>query len=102
MDIVSKEKRSQMMSNIKGKDTKPEITVRKYLHRHGFRFRLHQKDLPGKPDIVLKKYKTCIFVEGCFWHRPFKDRCSNCRLPKSNKDFWRTKLSSNIERDQKN
>ena len=100
MDKVSRETRSRMMSRIKAKDTAPELLVRSYLHKKGFRFRLHQKDLPGKPDIVLKKYRTCIFVNGCFWHRPLKDRCSNCRMPKTNKSFWKDKLSANIKRDK--
>mgnify|MGYP001300842414 CR=1 FL=1 len=100
MDIVSKEKRSIMMSGIKGKDTHPEIAVRKFLHANGFRFRLHRKDLPGKPDIVLPKLNTIIFVNGCFWHR------HNCKkgkhLPKSNVDFWKDKLEKNKIRDRKN
>ena len=102
MDKVSRESRSRMMSRIKGKDTGPELLVRSYLHKRGFRFRLYQKDLPGKPDLVLKKYKTCIFVNGCFWHRPLKERCGNCRMPKTNKAFWKDKLSANIERDKLN
>lgn len=69
MDIVDQRTRSRMMAGIKGKDTKPEMVVRRYLHACGYRFRLHRKDLPGKPDIVLAKLKTCIFVHGCFWHR---------------------------------
>ena len=100
MDIVSKEKRSLMMSGIKGKDTGPELTVRKFLHAKGLRFRLHRKDLPGKPDIVLPKMNTCIFVHGCFWHR------HNCKkgkhLPKSNVEFWEEKLGKNKVRDEKN
>ena len=102
MDKVSRETRSRMMSRIKGKDTAPELLVRSFLHKSGFRFRLHQKDLPGKPDLVLKKYRTCIFVNGCFWHRPLKGRCSNCRMPKTNKTFWKDKLSANIKRDKSN
>ncbi|TRN45805.1 very short patch repair endonuclease, partial [Pseudomonas syringae] len=69
MDIVDSATRSRMMSGIRGKNTRPELLVRKFLHAHGFRFRLHRKDLPGNPDIVLPKLKTCIFVHGCFWHR---------------------------------
>ena len=102
MDTVSKETRSRMMSKIKSKDTKPELLVRSYLHKKGFRFRLHQQNLPGNPDIVLKKHNTCIFVNGCFWHRPLKGRCSNCSMPKTNKKYWKKKFSSNIKRDQKN
>lgn len=100
MDIVTKEKRSIMMSGIRGKDTQPEIAIRKFLHANGFRFRLHRKDLPGKPDIVLPKINTCIFVHGCFWHR------HNCKkgkhLPKSNVEFWEEKLGKNKVRDEKN
>ncbi len=100
MDVVSSEKRSLMMSGIKEKDTQPEIAVRKFLHANGFRFRLHRKDLPGKPDIVLPKINTCIFVHGCFWHR---HNCKKGRhLPKSNVDFWKAKLEKNKTRDQKN
>ena len=100
MDIVSKEKRSIMMSGIKGKDTHPEIAVRKFLHANGFRFRLHRKDLPGKPDIVLPKLNTIIFVNGCFWHR---HSCKKGRhLPKSNAAFWKDKLEKNKIRDRKN
>ena len=100
MDVVSSEKRSLMMSGIKGKDTQPEIAVRKFLHANGFRFRLHRKDLPGKPDIVLPKMNTCIFVHGCFWHR---HNCKKGRhLPKSNIEFWEEKLGKNKIRDRKN
>jgi len=79
-DVHSKEIRSYNMSRIKGKNTKPEMLVRKFLHANGFRYRLHVKNLPGKPDIVLPKYKTVIFVHGCFWHGPKK--CSYFKLPK--------------------
>ena len=100
MDIVDSNKRSQMMAGIGSKDTKPEIAVRKFLHAKGLRFRLHRKDLPGKPDIVLPKMNTCIFVHGCFWHR------HNCKkgkhLPKSNVEFWEEKLGKNKVRDEKN
>ena len=100
MDIVSREKRSLMMSGIGSKDTKPEIRVRKFLHANGFRFRLHRKDLPGKPDIVLPKLNTIIFVNGCFWHR---HSCKKGRhLPKSNAAFWKDKLEKNKIRDRKN
>ena len=96
-DVVDAKTRSRMMSGIRGKNTKPELMVRKKLHAAGFRFRLHVKDLPGRPDIVLPKYRTVILVHGCFWHQH-----ANCRLaakPKSNVEFWASKLSSNIQRD---
>ena len=102
MDKIKREERSRMMSKIKSKDTEPEILTRKFLHGEGFRFRLHRKDLPGKPDIVLPKQKSAVYVNGCFWHRPFNERCSNCRLPKTNKDFWRNKLGENVDRDHRN
>lgn len=98
-DIFSKEKRSIIMSKISSKNTKPEILVRKYLFAHGFRFRVNDKRLPGKPDIVLPKYKSVIFVNGCFWHG--HENCKASTLPTSNTDFWRTKIESNIERDTK-
>ncbi len=87
------------MAGIKSINTKPEIIVRKILHKKGYRFRLHQKDLPGKPDIVLKKYKAVIFVNGCFWH---KHDCFMYKLPKSRKVFWKKKLDTNQENDLKN
>lgn len=87
--------RSEIMSRIKGKDTKPEMLVRKALHAAGFRYRLHDKSLPGKPDIVLPSRKTVIFVNGCFWHG--HETCY--REPKSNKDFWVPKISRNMQRD---
>lgn len=98
-DIVSPAKRSRMMAGIKGKNTKPEIVVRQLLHRHGFRFRLHRKDLPGRPDIVLPKYKSAIFVQGCFWHG--HEDCHLFRLPKSRTEFWQEKIGGNIARDEK-
>ena len=91
------EQRSRNMSAIKSKNTKPEIAVRKVLHSMGYRFRLHSKDLPGSPDIVLPKYKTVIFVHGCFWHR-HKD-CKYATTPKTREEFWNNKFRSNVERD---
>jgi len=98
MDLLTKEKRSWNMSRIKGKDTKPEKIVRSILHKAGFRFRLNRKDLPGKPDIVLPKYKSVILVHGCFWHR--HPRCKYAYTPKSRVTFWQKKFSENIERDK--
>ncbi len=97
-DVHSIKQRSYNMSRIKGKNTKPEITLRKKLHALGYRFSLHSKKLPGKPDIVLRKYNTVIFVNGCFWHG-HKD-CKYFKLPKSNVKFWSDKISANIERDK--
>lgn len=88
-----------MMSGIKGKNTKPEILIRSLLHRNGFRFRIHKKNLPGKPDIVLKRYQAVIFVHGCFWHRHL---CHLFKWPKTRPDFWREKINKNVINDQKN
>src|ERR1039457_627964 len=96
-DVFTKSKRSEVMSRIKGRNTKPELAVRSLLHRMGYRFRLHKADLPGKPDIVLSRYKTVIFVHGCFWHR-HKD-CRFAYTPKSRTEFWLKKLESNVIRD---
>jgi len=87
------------MSRIRGVDTKPEIIVRSILHRAGFRFRLHVKRLPGKPDIVLPKHRTVVFVNGCFWHR---HDCGRFRMPKSNTDYWKDKFDKNAARDKRN
>ncbi len=100
VDRISKEHRSWNMSRIRSKNTKPEMRVRSFLHKNGYRFRLHRKDLPGKPDIVLPKYKTAIFVHGCFWHQ--HNNCKNASMPKSNRDFWKKKFNSNIQRDLNN
>ena len=94
------EQRSRNMSAIKSKNTKPEITLRKLLHSMGYRFRLHRKDLPGSPDIVLPKYKTVIFVHGCFWHR--HENCKYASTPKTRKEFWEKKFRENINRDNLN
>lgn len=98
-DIVDKATRSRMMSGIRSGNTKPEIVIRKGLHREGFRFRLRQSGLPGKPDIVLPKYRVVILVHGCFWH---KHHCSLFKLPDTRTDFWLTKLNGNASRDTKN
>ncbi|MDT4867288.1 Very short patch repair protein [compost metagenome] len=99
MDIVDSATRSRMMSGIRGRDTKPEITVRKFLHARGYRFRLHRKDLPGRPDIVLPRFRICIFIHGCFWHH--HKGCRYATLPKTRADFWAQKLWDNVERDQR-
>lgn len=99
MDVHVKETRSYNMSRIKGKDTKPEEIVRKYLFSQGFRYRKNDKRLPGKPDIVLPKYKTVIFVNGCFWHK--HEGCKSFVWPKNNAEFWKEKIESNIVRDKK-
>jgi DNA mismatch endonuclease (patch repair protein) len=99
MDVHSPKQRSYNMSKIKGKDTKPEILVRKWLWRKGFRYRLHRKDLPGKPDIVLTKYNAVLFIHGCFWHR---HGCHLSATPETRKDFWLSKLNGNVEREKLN
>lgn len=97
-DIVDSATRSRMMSGIRGRNTRPEILVRSMLHRQGFRFRLHVRELPGKPDIVLPRYHAAIFVHGCFWHG---HDCPLFRLPKTRKDFWRDKIGCNQVNDHK-
>lgn len=98
-DRITPEHRSWNMSRIKGKDTKPEIAVRQYLFANGFRFRKNDKRYPGKPDIVLPKYHTIIFVHGCFWHR--HDGCKQATTPKSRTDFWLEKFQKNVQNDAK-
>ncbi len=98
-DRITRQHRSWNMSRIRGSDTKPEITVRSCLHQFGYRFRLHRKDLPGKPDIVLPKYKLVIFVNGCFWHR--HSGCRYAYTPKSRQDFWKKKFTDTIARDKR-
>ena len=98
-DIVSKQKRSLMMSGIRGKNTKPERLVRSFLHRAGLRFRLHDRRLPGSPDIVLPRFKVAVLVHGCFWHR--HTRCRFAYEPKSNQRFWNKKFAENVARDRK-
>jgi DNA mismatch endonuclease, patch repair protein len=100
MDTVSKEVRSRNMAAIRGKNTKPEMAVRRFLHSRGYRYRLHKKNLPGIPDIYLKKYKTVIFVHGCFWHQ--HPNCKYATVPKSNEYFWVPKLKKNVDRDRAN
>ncbi|MBP1644835.1 MAG: vsr [Bacteroidetes bacterium] len=100
MDIWSKEKRSECMSKIPSKNTKPELILRKALFSRGFRYRVNDRRLPGKPDIVLPKYKTIIFLHGCFWHR--HEGCKYAYTPKTNTQFWIDKFNSNTERDKIN
>lgn len=90
-DIVDRETRSRMMSGIQGKHTKPELQVRRYLHKRGIRYKLHAKELPGKPDLVLPKYGAVVFVHGCFWHQ--HAGCKYATTPSSRKEFWTNKLS---------
>jgi len=97
-DVHSKKVRSFNMSQIKATNTKPELLVRRYLHQHGFRFRLHDTRVFGKPDLILKKLKTVVFVHGCFWHG--HKNCRYASLPKSNKAFWKKKIQGNIKRDE--
>lgn len=102
MDKLSPEMRSENMRRIRAKDTEPEMMVRRLIHGMGFRYRLHKRDLPGKPDIVFTKKKKAVFVHGCFWHRHDSVRCKISRMPKSNKSYWKNKLAHNKERDEKN
>jgi DNA mismatch endonuclease (patch repair protein) len=98
-DIFTKQKRSEIMSKISEKETKPEILVRKFLFSNGLRYRKNDKRYPGKPDIVLPKYKTVIFIHGCFWHG---HNCPAGKLPVTRKEFWQNKIQGNIDRDKKN
>ena len=100
IDTVSSAKRSHIMSLVKGKNTRPEMTVRRVLHAAGFRYRLHDNSLPGKPDIVFAKKQKVIFVHGCFWHRHVG--CHLCRMPKTNQLFWSEKFEANVIRDSLN
>ena len=100
VDIFSKEKRSSIMASIRSTDTKPEKKIRSLLHRSGYRFSLHRRDLPGTPDIVLPRWKTAIQVRGCFWHQ--HPNCRLASLPKTRKKFWKEKLAGNVLRDKKN
>lgn len=99
-DIFSSQKRSEIMSKVSGKDTRPEVLVRKFLFSEGFRFRKNDKRFPGTPDIVLPKYKTIIFINGCFWHG--HENCRKSRLPETRKAFWEEKITRNIARDSTN
>jgi DNA mismatch endonuclease (patch repair protein) len=99
VDVVDKKTRSRMMSGIRGKDTQPELIIRKALHREGFRYRLHDKRLPGKPDLVFPKYNAVIFIHGCFWHG---HGCHLFKWPKTRKEFWRKKINRNKEVDKRN
>lgn len=99
VDVVDPATRSKMMASIKGTNTRPEVALRKALHARGLRFRLHNKQLPGTPDIVLPKFKAVIFVHGCFWHR--HEACRYATMPATRKDFWSDKFAANIRRDQR-
>lgn len=99
-DTLTSERRSWNMSRIKGHDTGPELRLRSLLHRAGFRFRLHAKKLPGRPDIVLPKYQGAIFVHGCFWHR--HPGCRNTTTPSTRREFWQEKFDDNVSRDTRN
>ncbi len=98
-DVHTSSVRSYNMSQIKCKDTKPELMVRRFLHSRGMRYRVHSKDLPGKPDLILKKYHTVVFIHGCFWHG--HEGCNYFTIPKTNTEWWLTKISQNKHRDQK-
>ena len=99
-DVFTKKKRSEIMSKVRSTNTKPEIIVRKWLHKSGYRFRLYKKKMPGSPDIVLPKYNIVINVNGCFWHR--HEGCKNTTTPKSNVEYWENKFKRNVERDKNN
>lgn len=96
-DIVDSRRRSDLMARIRGRDTAPEIAVRRIAHRMGLRFRLHRKDLPGRPDVVLPKHRLVVFVHGCFWHR--HQECRLASTPKSRRAFWTKKFAANVDRD---
>jgi DNA mismatch endonuclease (patch repair protein) len=100
VDKLTAARRSENMRRIRSKNMKPEIVVRSAVHRLGYRFRLHAKELPGKPDIVRRRQKQAIFVHGCFWHLHPKAGCLDARVPKSNTSYWHNKLERNVERDK--
>jgi len=100
MDVVDSSTRSRMMAGIRSKNTLPEMQIRSFLHARGFRYLIHDKRLPGSPDIVLPKYKVAIFVHGCFWHQ--HDKCKKAATPKTNPTKWATKFAQNLERDRSN
>lgn len=100
VDRLTPERRSWLMSRVKGKDTSPELRVRRAAHALGLRFRLHRRDLPGKPDLVFPKFRVAMFVHGCFWHR--HEGCSKASVPKSRVEFWKMKFDTNVVRDAKN
>jgi len=99
VDQITSEKRSWVMSRVKGRNTTPERIVRSLLHKNGYRFRLHKKDLPGNPDIVLAKYKSVIFIHGCFWHQ--HKGCKKAKIPEQNRSYWTKKFGRNKKRDEK-
>lgn len=98
MDRLTSRQRSEVMSKIKGTNTTPELRVRRALHAMGYRFRLHRKDLPGKPDIVFPKHRLCLFVHGCFWHQ--HEGCRRANFPETNREFWTNKFEQNRKRDE--
>ncbi len=99
-DVFSTKKRSWIMGRVRGRDTKPELLVRRWLHGRGLRFRLHRADLPGKPDIVLPRHRTVVFVHGCFWHS--HPGCKRAALPAANREYWEAKIARNVRRDRRN
>lgn len=102
MDTLTPNQRSECMSRVHGRDTKPEMVVRRLVHRMGYRYRLHQRHLPGVPDLVFSRRKKLIFVHGCFWHWHEHGSCRGPRMPKTRVSYWREKLQSNVERDAEN
>ena len=102
IDTLTPRERSERMSRVRGKDTKPELTVRRLVHGMGYRYRLHRRDLPGIPDLVFQRRKKVLFIHGCYWHRHPDPQCKLARLPKSRLDFWKPKLEANRQRDLSN